>query len=737
MGLYDENNLPPANFGSLIRKRPKKRFLVKPSSDSQENENASSPTPTSPEEKNVSQNVSRRPDPKLSIDENSDSNTTSIDLNLTMDETSSGNKPSSELETTIDDNSPSNINLESSIDEISTQDTEHNLSMDNISTEDGASSISDLSNKKFNSGQDINYSENESQNKNLEVSTPTDINLPSELNADISKSGSNAKILNKSNSLNSSMDDKSSPCSDHNEQFSSIDANRTPKSTDLISSIVNERSLSKTNADHVSSIDTLSSATTKPETDKLIPTIDNISLPGIVSAKLKSNFTKLTNHFFSIWTDLDKTEKILLLYLYRSSFGWNKTVTNIPLSIRFLEKALPLTHNSIPKGLKGLIAKGLIQIEETTNIGTVYRLTLNAKNISLSTPINEYYTALDNNIFELSKICSASDLIVYLLLYRQSFGFNQNVTKRKILTSHIAKEIGLSTRRTQDAIRNLLKNSLIERASTPTSKGVAYRVYLPQERRTCETVTEVDYNKLNLDAENLETSMDILSSPNSSIASNTVLNSNTSIDVSRGLKPQPSHTIENNTLPPDDPILSMDETRSKETENTKKTSSEDAADFFGFLNSKFENPSSEFPIAKKILHEILGEFGLEKSKHHLDRLLPKIKEANSPVGFWRHSLNNPENFPELNQKTKLEVLQEQRKKEAEERSRALILKQKEQEKIKRVNTAWNELDEMKQNEFILKSEEYFRDSMHGKLPPRSVVVNKAKKLNFGEGEQIK
>lgn len=761
---FDDFKKDDLDFGGLITsKKPKKKKFPKSSeglrflernfkNDSSKREISKSKPAGINIEKVLQKELSKPPFPAPSDNEAVSNKNV---LNSSIDNTRT--KDTSTPKSSIDDKSTERTHrnqLNTSIDKISANTTEPKLSIDNKRT---------LSNGLYSSMDEI--SSETSKIKSSQISHPvkenkivspspkiTNIVSPIE-NLELTENVSfdNASVeTNKSEFLDqsgidehqeliSSIDDIKMVGKNLDLQTNSIDKISTDKnpSTNLDSSIV---VLSTLQGSQKSSIDNSSTEDTGSET--VITSIDDIStiakstsLPDNCSIKLKGNFTKLSNHTFKIWKDLNKTEKILFLYLYRTSYGWNKKTTNIPLSIRFLEKALPLTHNSIPKGLKGLISKGLIKAIDSSKLGSTYELFLSIDDKSVNVPITDFYTALDNNFFELSHHCSTSDMLVYMLFYRYSFGFNQNITKTKILTSKLSKEVGLSVRRTQDAIRNLIKLSLIKRISDVSSQGISYRVLLPQEVFNCEKLTELDHKQLN--PTELISSIDGSPQPKVSIDDSRKYSSKTSIDkTSHNFNQSPEVKI-NQGIADDTLLTSIDKTGSKEIENTKKTSSKDAADFFDFLKSKFENPTTEFPISKNILNEILGSFGLKTSKHHLERLLSRIKEAKSPVGFWRHSLSNPENFPELTQKTQLEILQEQRKREAEERRVELVAKKQEQDKIKRINTAWNILDEIKQNEFIAESEKYFRDSMNGSLPPKSAIVERAQRIYFQSSQNHK
>lgn len=460
--------------------------------------------------------------------------------------------------------------------------------------------------------------------------------------------------LSNSDDLILSTDETSPSTEPTTDQEMSIDVlstNDDSKTNEHTTSIDNlSTSNNATNVGHNSSID-INSAIYEESINPLISNTDNRTY----ASRFKGNFTKLSNHIFKIWNELPKTEKILFTYFYRSSFGWNKNTTNNPISIRFLEKALPLSHNSIPTGIKGLIKRGLLKEIESSNIGTTYQVCINAEGNELEAPITSYYTPLDNNFFELSKKCSTSDMIVYLILYRYSYGFNQNITSQKILTSKLANEVGLSVRRTQDAIRNLLSLNLISRVSDISSNGILYRVYLAQEVIDCELKTDVEFTLQTQQA--LNTSIDKKRTLNSSTDNIDVNLAKPSIDTTRIPEKKSTESIDNTALASNDPISSTDKNSNKEILNKINTSSGDDEIFLFFEYELKKHPKLVFPISKKKISELIEKYDSDHIKTVFKKCLPLLtkEETQNPVGLFLHAVNNSETYTILNKPSEEEL----------------------------------------------------------------------------------
>ncbi|MFH1355946.1 MAG: hypothetical protein ABII18_02335 [bacterium] len=638
--------------------------------------------------------------------------------------------PKTPIDKISTDNKESDV-INTSIDIISTHNSEPVSSIDNIGTDlknTGVikSSIDDISTHKNNLLNNTKFQQS-IINNNLPMGFDND------QQEDKKTTAANSELLD------SGLQQSRQAKLNDNQEITQKDIINTPPidniSTDSKKSIVPNTSIdiiSTHKPEPISSIDV--SSTFKKDGSEPFLSIDNFSTDvsvddnNVYTTSFKSNFTKLSNHYFKIWGSLSKIEKIVFLFFYRNSFGWGKSVTNIPLSVRFIETALNISHGSIQTTISSLKAKNLIVEFDTNKLGTTFQINVPADNGLLETPVKDFFTALDNNFFELARYCSVTELLVYLYIYRQSFGFNSNVTGSLILTSKMSAEIGVSLRRTQDAIRGLLTKKLINRISNISSDGISYRVFLPHEIYSCETKTLVNYSKNTTGVPIL--SIDTFSTPNSSIDNNNNFPIISSIDKNSTPKQFSSKSIDNSTFADNVLNSSIAVSGTKEIKNNLKTSSSDADDFFVFLKTTF--PDISFPLAKEKLQTYLSEFGVELCKKHLLRLKPRLLKAESPVGLWIDSLKNPANYPEIEQKTESEFFQEQREKEEEQRRAAQIQEKQKKEKIERINTVWNALDEMQQNEFIAMSEKYFREDMGmgDKLPPRAAIIERAKNINF-------
>lgn len=433
---------------------------------------------------------------------------------------------------------------------------------------------------------------------------------------------------------------------------------------------------------------------------------------------LSSNYTKVPKSIFNLLKVISKTDFHVYLYLIRLSYGFHTSETNIPINKFLIEKKLGINRRTVTKSLQALIQNNLIEFFDHKRRQALVKVFYPTSG-GLSSTKNYSYFTLDNNIFELP--LKSKDLVTYTILFYFSYGMGNNCT-HQLLTSELSKLAQVHTRNFQTSLRSLISSGYIKRLTIETNnKGISYRVSLPHELNS-------ELNETKLEDECVNSSIgDSTQSVFSAI-------DRFAINLERVAIAENTQNIisYNKTTTYTQPTKSAIATNStiKDIINIK-TSSGDADDFFIFLKSKFSE--NEFTLSKQVAAEILNQFGFENAKMNIERLYSRIKEAKSPVGLWRDSLINPEKYPELSQKSQHEIIQEQREKEAEERRVEHRRKQQEQEKIKHINTAWNAVDEMKQNEFIAQSENYFRDIMDGKVPPSAVIIERAKKMNFENG----
>jgi predicted transcriptional regulator len=465
-----------------------------------------------------------------------------------------------------------------------------------------------------------------------------------------------------------------------------------------------------------------------------ISSIDNVKI------KLDANYTTIPLSLIDSLHLFSKNEFLVYLFLFRQSYGWPKrensthiSLTNISVSKSFIQTALGLTKSTIIKSINSLIKKDFIK-ENKSNVNlaptfNVYYPNALNNNSLCNNEIKSSFFLLDNNIFETK--FKGVDFLVYFFLSYYSYGEN-NICTSKILTGKdLSNKILISTRSIQESIRKLISFGYIERLNNDkSSSGIIYHVFLPHEvNSNLKTHTKV----ISLESSNTKSLSSIeVNRPgiNSSIEAINKINLKSSIEENNLNKGKDANLNAPKIISTES---SIEVNRHKETKKILKTSSSDADDFYIFLKTDF--PDISFPLAKEKLQTYLSDFGIDLCKKHILRLKPRLAKAESPVGLWINSLKNPANYPELDQKTESEFFQEQREKEEEQRRAAQIEEKQKQDKIKRVNTSWNTLDEMQQEEFIAMSEKHFREKMEAvnlkdKLPPRAVIVEHAKTLNF-------
>lgn len=516
--------------------------------------------------------------------------------------------------------------------------------------------------------QKLDFSFNRSS-ESLSIFTSIDAHLSSDLSTEaISEQMSQHQATNETiyavDSLNAVA----------NGSISSIEQNDFQQLDDLISSIeINDpvtKPSDQLDADSsFSSIEIFKPATSTRIKSTITKSISSIEVfnPVIPSNnltphkfKISGNYTKLSHGILRHTENIDSKSLYLYLYLYRLSFGWNKSHTQIPVSQYFLKNALEYSKNTVVKCLKTLQQNNLIKPKDTVSgTGVIYNVSYPRIDGTLTSELpDKNYLALDNNFFEL-KNTSTTAKVVYLYLYKESFGFNCNHTQR-LLTSEIARRLNLTTRTIQECIRELLSKQIIFRVEDVFSnKGIIYRVLLPQEIQQMATQTPFEFSASDSIARSNSSIETITPRSSISIEANLRTTPNPSIETNDSRKQISPQSIELATHSQSRANLSIEKIEDKESKQVNKSSSGDADLFFDFLKISFDDQTNIFPISKTVAQKYLDQFGLETCKKHITKLKKQILDADSSIGLWIDSLKNPQNYPELNTQDKQQIKQQE------------------------------------------------------------------------------
>lgn len=452
--------------------------------------------------------------------------------------------------------------------------------------------------------------------------------------------------------------------------------------------------------------------------------------------KLNGNYTKLPHSIVKHAGKLDAKTFNLYLYLYRQSYGWGKNKTQIPLSQYFLSNALDYSKNTVVKCLQRLLQLNLIQqLETVPGTGTVYQVNYFSYQGEVINDLpDKNYLALDNNFFELKTITTTAR-IVYLYLYKESYGFNQNYTNR-LLTSEIAKTFNLTTRTIQEGIRELLNKKIIKRTEEIfSSNGIIYRVLLAQEICQVKNKTPLEFK-----CEDTFTKTTITRS-NTSIekfggGSTTSIEGDGGKSSFRSIENFESNTIfeaQEIEITNDSAITSnssIERNDSKENnKNLNKTSSELADDvlkFFAEQTSKI--PNFKFTISRNKISDLLKEQHTSNYlKSSFAKLLPVMlrESVTNPVGIYLHALKNPDAFFVM-QKPSTEEMADRKRYE----NQVELHEKSFTDEFKRIleskqDNFWAELDEHVREEAIAKRRVELRAGQGGELKIPDVAIKRS------------
>ncbi|MBF0107517.1 MAG: hypothetical protein HQM16_19590 [Deltaproteobacteria bacterium] len=324
----------------------------------------------------------------------------------------------------------------------------------------------------------------------------------------------------------------------------------------------------------------------------------------------------------------------------------------------------------------------------------------------------------------------------------------------------------------------LLKNRIIKPQGKTDQSGMHYRVFLPHEFLNLpdnKAKTIVKYRKSSLSVE--ETQVNIMQSdrePRQSLANSGIPNFSDDFlgmpvegsnhhnvsgipDSSGGhYNPNNINTLQskeisgipdnaqhiNKTLlksssgksGDDDDFLNKKKSESSSSPtsppSSDPSSSDDPDEFFQFLDLSFEDRVNQFPISRTVVEKYIALFGLERCKHHITLLKTKILEADSSVGFWIHSLKNPDAYPELNSAAA---------KPADHLEAPLIKTREmayEDEQTKTVlllaERHWEQLDASTKGRLIAEKQQQMAGDKNGFKIPETAIIRAARERAFWE-----
>lgn len=515
----------------------------------------------------------------------------------------------------------------------------------------------------------------------------------------------------------------------------SIDKNATDSTTPItvvVTSIDEITTQANTNSVAKSSIDIIT--TDRDQTKNLkskhaivISSIDKNATVRNQATRitLKGNYTKVSHHILASFKNLQKSESLVYLYLYRQSYGWNRNTTQMT-SIRHVANQLKISTRTVQDSIKALVQKNFIVSEADSS----FKINIVTENgISNEVPKNNFLM-LDNNFFALPEDVSITERLVYFYLYRFTFGFGRRSTESLIKTKNISLCLNLSIRRLQDALRALLSRGLIQRESEISSLGFIFSVKLPHEIYSELTPTEYVANS-SIDT---NPTMEKLTIDNSATGhvTKTSTDDNTTEEIPINFQPVERDVV--NT--------SMDDNATNKDinikTNTKKSSSglDDEVLRF-FVQETKKHSGFSFTISKNKVSELLKTHEPEKLKSVFQKMLSVLlrEDTANPVGLYLHALDEPDSYSVL-QKPSAQEFADQKRYEnligTREKSFAEEFKQILEKKIK---AHWQNIGEQEQGAWIAKRRAQSGEQGRGFTIPETVIRRSAMENAFWDSHQ--
>lgn len=184
----------------------------------------------------------------------------------------------------------------------------------------------------------------------------------------------------------------------------------------------------------------------------------------------------------SLFSTFSPHEAALYLRLFRLSYGFNTDVTT---KVGFLKLSMStgLARSTVQEKIKSLLLRNYIQSVHHSLIGedgSSYRVYLPEKIIPLAQGLSQGFFRVPNVLFDnLLPLLSAPQQIIYLILWRMSFGFNSSTTCC-IGYKKLCELSGMKKNPVIAAVRSLLAEKYIACLNT-SQQGSSYRVFEPFE----------------------------------------------------------------------------------------------------------------------------------------------------------------------------------------------------------------------------------------------------------------
>ncbi len=490
-------------------------------------------------------------------------------------------------------------------------------------------------------------------------------------------------------------------------------------SIDEITTQINDDSVAKSSID-IFTTEQEQFKNLKPKQTVAVASIDKNTTTRNQATRitLKGNYTKVSHHILSSFKNLQKSESLIYLYLYRQSYGWNRSTTQMT-SIRHVANQLKISTRTVQDSIKTLVQKNFIVSEADSS----FKINIITENgISNEVPKNNFLM-LDNNFFAFPEEVSITERLVYFYLYRFTFGFGRRSTEALVKTKDISLCLNLSIRRLQDALRGLLSKGLIKRDSEISSLGFIFSVKLPHEIYSEITPTEYVANTsidTNATAEK-STTDDSATKP----VTQTSTDENSTEEFSVNLQ-QVEEGVAN---------TSMDDnaTNKYNKTNTKKSSSERDDDLFNFFVQETKKHSGfSFTISKSKTIELLEMHDTEFLKATFKKMLPVLLRQGTmnPVGLYLNALQKPDSYSVLQKPSTQELADQKRYETMIETREKSFLEEFKQLIDKSVETHWLNVGEEKQAALIAERRSQPGEQVRGFTIPESVIKRSAMENAF-------
>lgn len=489
-------------------------------------------------------------------------------------------------------------------------------------------------------------------------------------------------------------------------------------SIDEITTQTNANTVAKSSID-ISTTDRERAKNLKPKYTVAVASIDKNTTVRNQATRitLKGNYTKVSNHILASFKNLQKSESLVYLYLYRQSYGWNRSTTQMT-SIRHVANQLRISTRTVQDSIKTLIEKNFI-VSETNSSFKINIITENG--ISNEVPKNNFLM-LDNNFFALPEDVSITERLVYFYLYRFTFGYGRRSTEGLVKTKDISLCLNLSIRRLQDALRALLSKGLIKRDSEISSLGFIFSVKLPHEIYSEITPTEYVAN----------TSIDTNATAEKSTTDNSATKRVTQTSTDENSTEEFPVNLQQVEEGVADTSMGDNATNKYNKTNIKTSSGHDDELFNFFVQETKTHSGFSFPISKSKTSELLETHDIELLKATFTKMLPVLLRPGTinPVGLYLNAVEKPDSYSVLQKPSAQELADQKRYVTMIETREKSFLEEFKQLIDKSVETHWQNVGKEKQAALIAERRAQPGEQVRGFTIPESVIKRSAMENAF-------